>query len=128
MKITTVETSQLSGAALDWAVAKAVGLSVAEDCGHFVAEEGTIYLGRVGRAYSPSTNWSQGGPLIQEEQVEICWQGIDGKAAFWIARHQDAHYNQSGDSPLIASCRAIVAAELGDDVDVPAELMEANNA
>lgn len=130
MKTTTVETSQLSGAALDWAVAKAVGHDA------LFGQWGTLHYGAIIRQpvdlfpdqtvpFRPSADWSQGGPLIQEEQVEICWQGIDGKAVFWIAHHEDAHYNQSGDTPLIAACRAIVAAELGDDVEVPAELVEA---
>ena len=55
-----LKTSELTGAALDWAVAKCegyVGVALQE-------RTGTDW-------YSPSTDWSQGGPIIEREKLCI---------------------------------------------------------
>ena len=93
-----IKTSELEGAALDWAVAKVVGVDVSST---------SIPI------FCPSTNWSQGGPLIERYYIDI-------ESGPWSAYYggQTMH----GDSPLIAACRAIVAAKLGDVVEVPEEL------
>ena len=104
-----IKTSELSGAALDWAVAVSVG-------------EGMSFARRVKiNGYSPSTDWSQGGPLIEQNKVQIspCLSGR------WMAETMDVIRLCSGivgRTPLIAACRAIVAAKLGDVVEVPDEL------
>lgn len=115
MKTITVETSKLSGAALDWAVSAAIGEH--DDGDHATMEIG---LGR----YSPSTDWSQGGSLI--EKLVILTQGDDCN---WYAIPTSEYgvIELSGQTLLIAACRAIVAAGLGDDVEVPAELVEVKN-
>ena len=112
--MTKIKTSELQGAALDWAVAEAVGLSVTRELnGWHQVEEGSICLGWVGVNYRPSTNWSQGGPLIERHEVEI-------EAGPWSACC--GIKTMHGDTILEAACRAIVAAKLGDEVDVPEEL------
>lgn len=73
--------------------------------------------------YRPSTDWKFGGPLIEQHQIELVWDGVDGKALWWKATHQDIAQFQMGETPLIAACRAIVAARLGEVVNVPAELV-----
>jgi hypothetical protein len=128
-----IETSELEGAALDWAVAKAEKLDAKAipSGGYSNASTGykikyTSYRlwldDELEIEYCPSTNWSQGGPLIEHEQIELKWIGVDGVACGWNAWHQDLADFQCAGSPLIAACRAIVAAKLGDEVDVPDEL------
>ena len=56
-----MKTSELSGAALDWAVSKAEGMA-----GHYLANP-----------YSYSTNWIFGGPIIEREKIELLWLGTD---------------------------------------------------
>ena len=119
MKTTTVETSQLSGPALDWAVAEAVGLVA------YTQPDGPVYLPINGEAWSPSTNWSQGGPLIG--RLEVLTQ-YDDSSWYAIPMSEFGVIELYGPTPLIAICRAIVAAELGDDVEVPAELVEVRDA
>ena len=115
MKTSTVETSKLSGPALDWAAAKAVGLVA------YTQPDGPVYLPINGEAWSPSTDWSQGGPLI--EKLEALTQ-YDDSSWYAIPTSEYGVIELSGPTPLIAICRAIVAAELGDDVEVPVELLE----
>jgi len=106
-----IKTSELDGAALDWAVAKAV--NGFEGLSHWSV---VTYGG-----YSPSSDWSQGGPLIEQGEVKIkpAW-----REWYASARNGILHYAEtSGPTPLIAACRAIVAANLGDEVEVPEELV-----
>ena len=76
-----IKTSELTGAALDWAVAKCEGKD--HDC---EAHAGNVLYGRVASGfihYKPSTDWAQGGPIIERERIGVLpsdmgWQA--GKA------------------------------------------------
>jgi hypothetical protein len=66
-----------------------------------------------------STIWAHGGPLIEKYRIAYL---IDGKGYCAIPHESD--YGGWGATHLIAACRAIVAAKLGDAVSVPAELVQ----
>ena len=77
--------------------------------------------------YSPSSNWSQGGPIIEQEGIYLRCRD-DGKE--WKAgglsnnRHDKAPGNlYSALTPLIAAMRCYVASKLGDDVEIPDNLV-----
>ncbi len=125
-----VKTAKLTGAALDWAVAKAIG------------------------EYKPvpvpdySTNWIHGGPIIEKERITVvCAEGnysskLRGYETYWVAEsgHQcaSAVYGSQGDNwgtsfqidedqisgptPLIAAMRCYVEKALGKEVEIPEEL------
>ena len=105
-----MKTSKLTGAALDWAVAKCEGVEI------IVRQENWDWY---------SSSWEQGGPIIERELIEIyplC--NVE-----WGARKVDSEGDLIrfyGDTPLIAAMRCYVASKLGDDVDVPADLLSAN--
>ena len=72
-----MKTSELYGAALDWAVAKCEGVSVlVESC-----DNGLSYFtmcaveNAEGRQdcydYSPSTDWAQGEPILQQKRLNM---------------------------------------------------------
>ena len=122
--MTKIKTSELQGAALDWAVAEAVGhqdIRVTVDDDVMVVKQDQKLPGLVEFDYfAPSTNWSQCGPLIESAGVLIGhYLDIGG----WYADLEGAAVYRDGPTPLIAACRAIVAAKLGDEVDVPEELV-----
>lgn len=98
-----VNTNELIGAALDWAVAKCEGNS-----GDFGID-----------GYSPSTDWAQGGPIIENEEINL-W--TDGYAA-WEAT-KPGFWQEWGPTPLIAAMRCYVGTKLGNEVEVPDELLE----
>lgn len=79
------------------------------------------------QAYLPSADWSHGGPLIDKYRVDISSPPSDTSPAGWDARVDDGQCLLwiKGSTPLIAACRAIVAAKLGPTVSVPAELVTA---
>jgi hypothetical protein len=98
-----MKTSELTGAALDWAVTK---------CEGFDHEVTSSEWGMWGWA----TDWAQGGPIIEREGIDLSRAGSGwwGLIAPSIIR--------SGPTPLIAAMRCYVASKLGDTVDVPEEL------
>lgn len=126
-----IKTSELSGVALDWAVAqvdevKTIMLAPKKDEPKKpFALFGSIALpvgGENENGYSPSTCWHCGGPLIERFEIDIS-RNVDLKddrEMSWSARPDDGEtFWHCGATPLIAACRAIVAAKLGDEVDVP---------
>lgn len=108
-----MKTSKLTGAALDWAVAKCEGGH--EAAGSFL--DGVVPHPDYLRFY-PSTNWAQGGPIIEREKIEIFIRDEQWFAYSSLSTPEDFH----GDTPLIAAMRCYVASQLGDTVDVPEEL------
>lgn len=122
-----VKTADLIGPALDWAVAQVEGISTHRFREKTYALFGSlaIPLGDAENGYAPSTCWHCGGPLIEKHQMDLRWDGVDGKALWWNATHQELAAHQTDHSPLIAACLALVAAKLGDVVSVPAELVGA---
>ncbi|SIR65520.1 Protein of unknown function [Aeromonas sp. RU39B] len=102
-----VKTADLTGPALDWAVAQVEGVACTPHT--------------IKRFYRPSTDWSQGGPLRDKYDVGIEPSVPDGRPYAYVpGRDLDG---SRGETALIAICRAIVAAKLGDVVQVPTALI-----
>jgi len=115
-----MKTSELTGRALDWAVAQSAGHLESGVC--FVMG-GEVWDTRNSdpdfpEQYSPPTNWSQAGPIIERERIGLKW--LDG-VSLWEA--ESAYYpTMHGPTPLIAAMRCYVASRLGDEVELPEEL------
>jgi hypothetical protein len=104
-----MKTSELTGAALDWAVARCVGYRL-----DLVPED----------SYTPSTDWAQGGPIIDREGISLIRQTPDR----WVSEYSNGcdrfdHARSHGPTPLIAAMRCYVASKLGDEVEIPEELL-----
>lgn len=111
-----VAVKDLSGAALDWVVATVEQLSVMPaPCGSGWVVRINVLHGW--KNYRPSTDWSDGGPLLHK--YKACFAAYDYGYLCLLA-HNDLHHGQGkGPDHLTAACRAIVAAILGDIVKVP---------
>jgi hypothetical protein len=115
-----MKVSELTGAALDWAVAKAEGIELSNGCYNRLLVDGRMSAGqKMLTPYNPSTDWAQGGPIIEREKMTLEWTGED-----WMAyiRHDEEYF---GPTPLIAAMRCYVASKLGDEIEVPDEIVEA---
>jgi hypothetical protein len=136
-----MKTSELTGAALDWAVAKAEGLlepkeffgkmvaPVVLDMEYWSDGEPMVRLNPCPDVYyraeyDPSTDWKHGGPIIEEEGIFVrpkttggwrCWI-YDGKG-------EGIKFDQHGATPLVAAMRCYVASKLGDEINIPKELL-----
>jgi hypothetical protein len=115
-----MKTSELKGAALDWAVAKAKGVTLypskqgkwmLKNYGEFNHRHGTPW-------WNPSTNWAQAGTIIDREG--ICLMFYQHK--IWDAHMDNVNFFETGTTPLIAAMRCYVASKLGDEVELPEEL------
>ena len=109
-----MKTSELTGAALDWAVAQ-----IESGAGPDKAEKQWRYFGRV---FRPSTEWAQGGPIIEREKISLSplhlesWRSNvinDNLKSFW----------EDGPTPLIAAMRCYVASKFGEAVEIPDQLL-----
>ena len=116
-----IKANELSGSALDWAVANCEGRKEPELVNNFAVAWYTW------RNTHYSTNWAQGGPIIDrieglqfkhwlESKPEACCEAhIHNCHGDWFA---------IGPTLLIAAMRCYVASKLGDTVEVPDELIK----
>ena len=103
-----IKCSDLVGAQLDYAVAKCSGPTMMAFFTH--------------NEYTPSTDWEQGGPIIEREKIDVC---VDNDGWFtWYAKKGDVE--RGGATPLIAAMRCYVASKLGEEVEIPEALKEKN--
>jgi hypothetical protein len=108
-----IKTSELTGVALDWAVTKCETGQPLDRNGPFIV------------AFKYSTDWAQGGPIIERENINIeTWHGA-WQAELEFLPDDDTHYRYgkgAGPTPLIAAMRCYCASKLGHEVDVPDEI------
>jgi hypothetical protein len=118
-----MKTNELSGVALDWAVAKCEGEDV-----QYIDDGITQCLLRASSGrYSPSTDWAQGGAIIEREKIGMwfCDEVVDAetdevvRGAAWYAETFEGEHGVTGQTALIAAMRCYVASKLGDDVNLP---------
>lgn len=130
-----IKTSELTGEALDWAVAQCEGYRV-----RFLGRPAyCAYVPKGKRSeykWQPTLNWKQGGPIIERELVTVRpvfhaerlesgadhyrqdgWAAHISSKAFWVTPRP-----YEGSSPLIAAMRCFVASRLGEEMEVPDEL------
>jgi len=113
-----MKTAELTGAALDWAVAHCEGFVQQGDEPWQPGEE----------PFAFTTDWAQGGPIIEREGIAIDCIRSDGNIDSWQAGSMvagDDNWDsgvQYGTMPLIAAMRCYVASKLGDEVKIPTEL------
>ncbi len=133
-----IKISELMGTALDWAVAKCEGQALLdpydnewEYCWNLLGDNSGDY-------YFPSVDWAQGGPLVEREGINtsvnyeeddvfgevmhrVGWKAsswnnsIPGTSGFFVWAY--------GDTALIAAMRCLCSAKLGDEVEIPDELL-----
>jgi hypothetical protein len=139
--IMKIKTSELTGPALDWAVAKAAGYKPRVYSTQSIRAE--LPTGGVIAPFMPGFRWDQGGPIIEREGIGLLFDsGSACRKPSWFATPdaqctQESHEGEcfepafmvdesaglSGPTPLIAAMRCFVASRIGDEVDVPANLI-----
>ena len=117
-----IKTSDLTGTALDWAVAYIMGATDAwrSDAPFFWNGVPCVRVAGHDVRYSPSTDWALGGPIIEREHIGLWSEGYDWEAKIqtgageWLAEWDEY--------PLIAAMRCYVAAKWNHEVEIPEEL------
>jgi len=124
-----VKVSEASGVVLDWLVGMAQGYEL-----NLYGVDPSIRarvpgLGGVHAPWAPSRYWNQGGPIMEREVIHT-WTDLKDAAylghpyEFWVASTaSDMSPLLWGPTKLIAAMRCYVASKLGDEIEVPEELL-----
>lgn len=117
-----IKTRELTGAALDWAVAKCEGNHITFAPDGLPSGQWEMY----------SSNWSVADPIIEREGInvergnDLIFPKGNEKGEYyeplWLASYGSGR-KFHGTTPLIAAMRCYVASKLGDEVDIPDELI-----
>lgn len=120
--IMLTKTNELTDAPLDWAVAKCLTLTGAAR-GVELRDGVPMVLNGCWAVAEFSYNWDQGGPIIDREG--ICLK--KGHSGWWIAKlldvNDEEHFVTVAPTPLVAAMRCYVISKLGNEVDIPKELL-----
>ncbi|MDE9467031.1 phage protein NinX family protein [Xenorhabdus bovienii] len=119
-----IKTSKLTGKALDWAVARAIGaVEITEGTIHRLElPDGYSVDDRYASTFSPASTWSQCGPLIERYLIELNNQVTsENEVEHWATCMDEYIY---GSTALEATCRIVVYVKLGDEIEIPDELLE----
>ena len=114
-----MKTCELTGPALDWAVQKVL-----------FAQQDYIKPWVLERhasgdpCGSASTDWSQGGPIIEREWLDVTpWPNESDEDVRWACEHHDFKACKAfGPTPLVAAMRCFCLATLGEEVELPENL------
>ena len=102
-----IKTSELIGNALDHVVLQLDGEN--PSCGFY------------------STDWADGGPIIERERISLEFMpgAGDAGADVWVATRVEGSSvsEECAESPLVAAMRCYVASQLGDEVEVPEDVL-----
>jgi len=135
MNTVNLEVAELTGAALEWAVAGCIpdGTRVIyfdEDTG-----EPLYYDDCAGnQQFSPTTDWGQAGPLLVQHEIGVQPVYQDGVFHCWNARVRSLEYDECGEAVegsdadsygptyLVAAMRCLVRLKMGPALDIPGAL------
>lgn len=140
-----IKTSELTDAALDWAVCMAQGIKP-EDI--YIQKWGSLKAslfrrnrdedGKLDGSYTTgpdllfSHKWESGGPIIEREKIILLPPERENTVDSFMGTSWTAgwEYNYDwcmageckGSTPLIAAMRCYVASKMGEEVEIPEEL------
>lgn len=115
-----IKTSELSGPALDWAVAKCEGY-IDDSCSWLYAA--TVEDVAEG-SYHPSVDWSIAGPIIEREEISLIREWSTCGHQWWGFTKLRPLNRAYGGDQLIAFMRCYVDCKLGSEVEIPEELLK----
>ena len=119
-----IKVSEATSIQLDWLVAKCKGI-IATRCG----AGPSAYLAYTPKRsaykrWEPTRNWKQGGALIERERITLdLYESGEWLAQIWGDDITDSDFEECGPTPLIAAMRCYVSSRMGDEVEVPEELL-----
>jgi len=71
-----------------------------------------------------ASSWAQAGSIIEREGIGIAPKEFVYSGEIWLAMLFNGSNESQGPTPLIAAMRAYVTECIGDEIDIPTELME----
>lgn len=123
MQTITMNTSDLEGIALDWAAAAADGYAEWDgECFTSCPDgyPGAFFLSD----WKPSICWGHAGATIERERIGL----VCDELGTWFASYDlsaETAWGATSKKPLVAAMRCFVAAKLGNTVEIPLEIANA---
>jgi hypothetical protein len=114
-----IKVSEATNIQLDWMVANIEDVECLYWAGEERKKQTFAEWKENGIGYSPSTNWYQGGPILDREIYSF---SSDDNSTTKYAWHKDNKTRSRGDTFLIAAMRCYVASKMGDEVEISEEL------
>lgn len=112
--MTKHKVAELEGALLDAACALAEGHPIRRETGRYSGGWMEQWPhGGYNWIRHPSTQWNDGGPIIERERLELRNDASNG----WNCMGRGCY--GEGPTPLTAAMRAYVASKFGDEVELP---------
>lgn len=119
-----MKTSELTGAALNWAVCLALGNKPVLNPVRFGGVSYGAFDSELGYAIKNyQGDWSEAGPIIEQEKIETYRNenyDFDEPWICYIGSRNNPELN--GPTPLIAAMRCYCTSKLGDEIEIPEEL------
>jgi hypothetical protein len=117
-----VKTGELTGPALDWAVQEIEYRRMVAEGEH--VKQWALDDHRAGASINHySTDWLWGGSILEREQISVDFDADPECGGPCAASTRDSHCYWVGPTPLIAAMRCFCCSKLGDEVEVPDELL-----
>jgi hypothetical protein len=129
----TIQTHNLHGIALDWAVAHCENLPIKKDPMGFLKDapnspqagfwiwgdnpKSKIEMKLIGDGYNPSLHWKHAGEIIQRKRISL--DAPTAAYPYWSASINDGECKQDADSPLEAAMKSYVESVLGEEIQIP---------
>lgn len=121
-----VKTSELSGMALCYAVCMIEmphlvwGKTIGE---HHASKQIVVPELPEDKCYGSFASWRMFGPIIEREAITVS-EGSPVIGIEWMACDRSSSHIQHGPSYLIAAMRCYCYSKLGDEVEIPEELLK----
>ena len=119
-----VKSYDLTGGALDWAVATALGHTVIIDGNMWIVDSAVRY--EVPSLYSEDA--VETVRMLKEYKISLMHVEDDDPYPIddgpWSANIPGQEYGYTGPTPEIAICRCVVAYKLGEDIEIPDVLLK----
>lgn len=126
-----IKVSEATNNQLDYLAAKVLNLPIEDG----VVHTGEFYWDEEGLQWevewSPTTSGAQVVPIIESEHITVgpyhgkggAPTGVFQAYIGWDAFEMEPLFQCDGPTPLIAAMRCFVASKLGDEVEVPSEML-----
>ena len=126
MKTAQVPTRELVDDALDWAVIESAQNLVNQKAINYQNIYKALEEIAKNAVCSPSSDWAQGGLLIESCFINIEHSVSGWGSLFFIAwpSFEPKPVKKQGDKPLVAAMRALVQLVYGDTAEIPEELVK----
>ena len=133
-----IKVSEATPTQLDWLVAETLGVTTYVGWNHTNTGP-CLYSDEPSgpEAWSPSTDWSKGGPIIEREKIELIPLWLGSSFEGYAASHKlSIKYDDAGEfiygsdckqyslSPLISAMRCYAISKLGSEAEIPKSLIE----